>query len=294
VAATVAGEQLSAQLYDDQLTMRSLLLYEQLRLWPLLDPLRLDETAAAWLELAVEAVAQFFTGGARTGAEYYNAIRTAETGSGLDEGFFAKAHVDGLPDLAELVKPNVEQIRTALTVTGPVGIKYRVGRGMNVDTAATRAFTEVSGAAQRLATNATRDTVQRLIVIDQPVAKGWRRTTGPHPCYFCAMLATRDVLYSSPQAAGPNRTSDRNPAGVREFVGPGKYKVHDWCQCGIEPVFAYGTPLTGVSKEFDDLYKDAVAKPGKQTLLGAFRSAYEKKYGRWEKTRGGTEDLRSE
>lgn len=89
--------------------------------------------------------------------------------------------------------------------------------------------------------NAGRDVVNEVITKDGRVVK-WMRVTGPHPCSFCATLASRGAVY---------HTEDTAIA-----------YVHDNCMCSAVPVFSQ-TP--GYSKRdlyFINSWKDLFPKGG--------------------------------
>ena len=71
-----------------------------------------------------------------------------------------------------------------------------------------------SGPVGQEAIQSGRTLTERLIRKDKRV-KAWMRVTGPHPCAFCSMLASRGFKYT------------------REV----KVKVHDHCMCNVVPLF---------------------------------------------------------
>ncbi len=255
MATTVQGEQLTTQFYNAQLAQRALLLYELLQLWPLLDPLRLDQTAGAWLQLAVRTVLSAFNASARNGVRYYHAFRRAEIGEALDAEFFDRHGVRGANEVGLLAIPNQRQIRTALTVTGPVALKQRIGRGVDLDQAQRLSFVDFSGAAGRLAINGGREAVQALSKRDDR-AIGWARVTSPTPCGWCAMLSSRGPVYHTRETAG--------------------FQAHDHCACHPEPVFSRDAPWPGRGREFEELWKKTTGDVSGKEKVRAFRRAYEK------------------
>ncbi|KKO81335.1 hypothetical protein WU87_01130 [Corynebacterium minutissimum] len=108
---------------------------------------------------------------------------------------------------------------------------------------------------------------------------GYVRALGPNPCSFCVALAAQGVIYS--QGAW-----DESNARFRTWTGSaggvmhgGEAKVHDGCQCRLEPVSLVDpTPTLPQSvRRAQRLWQDAegymkdLAWPDK---LAAFREAY--------------------
>lgn len=70
---------------------------------------------------------------------------------------------------------------------------------------------------------------------------GYARVTDNDPCPFCAMLASRGVYYAGQEAAGSLLyRSDSFAESNNRFAGDGRFKVHDGCCCGLEPVYVRG------------------------------------------------------
>lgn len=74
---------------------------------------------------------------------------------------------------------------------------------------------------------------------------GWRRiTNSPRPCAFCAMLASRRVLYKTRRTAGDSRLA---------IADPGVHQFHDHCRCTAMPVFSREPSLS----RRDDWFRQA-------------------------------------
>jgi len=122
-----------------------------------------------------------------------------------------------------------------------------------------------AAAAVRHITTAGQDRVFDLVMAD-PVATGWARTTKPGCCYFCAMLASRGFVYKE------DSFDESDP----RFTGPGTAKVHDSCGCGMRPAFSRADPPPERNAELEDLWismKD-LKKPGESDVQ-AWRRIYE-------------------
>jgi hypothetical protein len=87
---------------------------------------------------------------------------------------------------------------------------------LDLDELPTPAFTDLSGAAQRLAAQPGRSTLEDAIDED-PAAVAWIRITDAKPCAFCAMLAGRGAVYES-------RDTALHVKGTRD-----PYHDHDQC-----------------------------------------------------------------
>lgn len=85
----------------------------------------------------------------------------------------------------------------------------------------------MAGEVQRLGAKAGRDTQERAINRDGKV-KAVARQTGPNPCAFCAMLASRGFVYKSEASATSKTTLYEKKNGRLGFTLD---KYHDNCGC---------------------------------------------------------------
>jgi hypothetical protein len=256
MAATLAGIRLTERHRSEQVALKAVFLQHVLQLWPLLDPIRLDATAGAWLSLMMDLIVGFRTQSIGLSLTYYDAFRTAETGAAaLDREAFLK-----------LMEPaNVDQIRTSLVVTGPARILHRTRQGMDPQQADRKALVDVSGAASRHVLNGGRD-MQTTAVARDKTALGWARVTGLNPCSFCAVLASRGPKYKSRATAELTTMRSRRGAGQ---------PYHDHCACTAEPVFTRKADWPGRAKEFEQLWIDSTKGYSGKDALNAFRRAYD-------------------
>jgi hypothetical protein len=132
------------------------------------------------------------------------------------------------------------------------------------------ALSTTLGTASRIALDGGRTTTLDTVVTD-PVAVGWYRVTDGKPCAFCALLASRGIVYKENSFV----TSD-----VR-FTGPGEFKVHNDCGCSVAPAFTRDHQVPSVSSEADRVYRDRnkiLRELGKDpkdyTAIQAFRIAW--------------------
>jgi hypothetical protein len=122
-----------------------------------------------------------------------------------------------------------------------------------------------AGGATRLITLAGRDQLEDVVMADS-VAIGWYRTTKPGCCYFCAMLASRGLVYKEDSFEFSNE----------QFEGAGEQKVHDFCGCGLRPAYSTDDELPDRTAEFEQMWIDSgrQRRPG-ETAINAFRRVYE-------------------
>jgi hypothetical protein len=254
LATTATGAQLTEDHRQVQLALRSAFLRELVRLWPLINLDRLDETAAQWIGWVTDLILAWREQSVTYALTYYDQFRRAEIGQPLAQRGVYRS----------LVTVEPAAIRTSLLVTGPVGVKSRIGKGIHPEIAKAKALVDVTGAASRHVLDGGRQLITEAVVEDK-VALGFVRVTDDDPCAFCAMLASRGPVYRTEETA--RRTTSRS-----KKRGPNE-KYHDHCGCGAEPVFTDDTEWPGRAREFEKIWND-VAK-GKGDALKKFRVAYE-------------------
>lgn len=167
----------------------------------LLNPDRLDATFERWLATVAPLVQAQRLRSSRLAATYLNAFRTYELGSTFPPVVADAADEEGL--------------RTSMFVTGPVALRARLGRGMELRTALDLTVAGAAGAAMRWALNGGRETILNTINAD-PKAVGYERVTSGNACEFCSMLADRGAVYGEESA---------------------DFEAHDHCACGAEVVY---------------------------------------------------------
>lgn len=254
MSSTVQGAALTEEHRRAQIALRAQFLTEFAGLWPLLDLDHLDEAAAAWINVVTDMILSWRTRSAARALAYYDNFRRAETGKAL-------------PDRAlyeNLALGNPEQIRTSLIVTGPVGVKSRIGKGFTPVQAKRMAFTAVAGAASRHVLNGSRKMILETATKDE-MSVGYSRITDSDPCAWCAMLASRGPVYVSRRVAA--RTTGRSERGAGE-------KYHDDCGCNAEPSFDRKSDWPARNREFEQLWADTTGGLGGKKALSAFRRAY--------------------
>lgn len=222
-------------------------------LWRELKPYESDAQQARWLEVMVALVRLLNGRSAAKARDYLTVFRRLE---GINDGFT-------IPVIGDI---DVERLVASLTIVGPHEAKQRVAQagGAPVPAALDRIATSTAGVAQRHAVNGSRDTISAAIREDRKV-RGYQRITDADPCYFCAMLASRGPVYDT------DSFDDSDP----RFHGPGDYKVHDHCNCSLEPIYHVGVNPASRAEEFEALWRATGATKSGREAVREFRRAYE-------------------
>lgn len=245
MATTTAGAKLTASQRSAQVAIQSAAVAEFLPLWRLLDPRNIDNTQWSWLQLLIELVTRWRARSSASAIDYYKNFRRVETGQLL----------------APIIRPvgvATQQLTTSLMVTGPIGIKQRLGQGVDPEKAAKLALVETSGAVGRHVLNGGRETLIEAAESDE-LAVGFARVTSARPCAFCAMLASRGFAYKSRESALLTKSGQ---------------KYHDHCACGIEVAFSHDAELPPSTAQWSELWADATEGKSGSDALSAFRDAH--------------------
>ena len=237
-------------LRTEQRTIARRVLREMARLWPQLDPERIDETWPPLVALIERVVASEHSVASQVGIAEYLALRGAE---GVTSVF--------LPSPAALA---LEAVRTSLTVTGPVAMKLAIRRGLPRPQASKLALVQLQGAAARHVLNGVRDTTLAAVAAD-PEVLGWARIARPGGCAFCVMLSTRGGVYRSKETA---LTSKSGTA------------YHDHCGCVTQPIFSETWSPPSYMRRFEELYesstRDSYGKDKQRAFAVALAQSREK------------------
>lgn len=224
-----------------QLAIRARLMQDVTRLWPLLDAKRLDTTFSGWLRAMTMLVRSYRGQSAAAASSAYR---------------IAREHATMSPAPASLVKiapePDPEWLSRAFGYSGP-GMLSRDTARPNT------ALTMTLGTASRVVLDAGRTTTLDTVKAD-PVAVGWYRVTDGKPCAFCALLASRGIVYKEHSFDGSNG----------RFTGDGMSKVHNDCGCGFSPAFNRDHALPDISQQAAEVYRNR----GDGDPLVAFRKAW--------------------
>lgn len=219
---------------------------------------------AKWLDLMIPRILQGSQATAVVGARYATDLRALE--------------VPNAPRLT--FEPSIgaveEQVRKSLQVVGPFAYenKARVIRTLDVPEQQRQALLaeakqvtaqSISSATMRHVQNGGRTTILDATKADR-LALGYVRVTKDKPCYFCAMLASRGVVFAE------DSFLDSDP----RFVGNGTAKVHDHCECAVKPVYVKATDeALKRTEQFTEMW----AKWGKgqgEDSIKLFRRGYDR------------------
>lgn len=253
MALTSAGTRLTAEHRRAQSLVGVRLVRDVLGLWPLLDPFRLDATRSSWARRVLDLIGRHRTKSERLAMDYFEAFRRAETGMAFD-----------VPPMQNLEAGWRDAAEVSLLVTGPSTVKRLSAAGLDPREAAERAGPGVAAAALRHAAGGGRGALDTAMQSDR-LALGYQRVTGPKPCGWCAMLASRGPVYNT-RTSGSMTTRDGKPDDF-----------HDGCGCTVEPVYDPATDLPASSQRFAALWDEVVVEgrlSGKEAR-NAFRRAHE-------------------
>lgn len=238
--------------------------------WSTVDPRDLAGTSERWLTSAVALA----LAGQRNAVQLANAYTQA----------VRQISVPGADPFTPppAAQPNAEQIRSSFEFTAiKQTIQERAAaqsfadqqreEGATTSPASVpdrqmmeKAIARASGAAVRHVTTAGRDQLEANVRADE-VAIGWYRTTKVGCCYFCAMLASRGLVYKK----------DSFEASNARFKGVGEQKVHDRCGCGLRPVYTEEDELPDQTAEFEKLWIDSTEGYSGKNAIYRFRLAHE-------------------
>lgn len=244
----------------------ALLAYAIARLWTrTVKPANLEETTTAFMRLAVALIGRERKKSIQLTRAYYPRFRELE---------IPDAPKFELPEIPELDVPKIE---TSLRVTGPIAYQKKVAAAKQLDLTPEleRAFLDeafataaqtTSAAAVRHTLDGGRDQMRAAADADQKVI-GWARVTRDAPCFFCAMLASRGPVYGDKVFADSNSL----------FTGAGTAKVHDACQCTMEPAYSRKGDWPGRGRDFEALWIQAstMSTGGPREDMKAFRALVE-------------------
>lgn len=236
MAVTAMGATLTAQHRLQQIAVRSAMLRNLQRLWPMFTPADWN-TFDDFSALAATLVQVGNQASAALAARYLVAFRV----------------VEGQPDSIPPViapPPPVGVIRDELRATGLLGTLDALRAGKGLPAASGNGWVRVAGSATSLVLDGGRETIVETVAAD-PRVSYWQRVTGGDPCAFCAMLATRGAVYKE-------STVD--------------FQAHDHCSCSAEPEYA-DSALPPASERFASLWYQSTAGLSGNDALNAFRQS---------------------
>lgn len=202
---------------------------------PILDVHNFDQTLDPFTRALYALIFRYGQASASLAANYY---RTARKDAGIS------SRITIIPSKSA----NPDQVKTAVNwATGP----------LRQSTPDLDAFaTQIDGLSSKMVLDVGRDTVVDAVKKD-PKAKGWARIPEPEKsksgtCSFCALLATRGLVYRSEKSAD--------------------FRAHDHCECHAEPVFNAYEPSAQV-REYTSIYYQSTRGLSGKAARNAFRQA---------------------
>lgn len=187
-------------------------------------------------------------------AEFYAAIRTAESISGL----YTPRGADAL---------DLRKVQRNLRIVGPgkAGKMMQLGQP-NVEESM---FTNLAGEAQRNVVNRNRSATVNTGTADKKCV-GWVRVTDGNPCAFCAMLASRGPVFKDAKMATAGSKRVRKTRKLDGIKVDG-YRAHPNCGCIAKPVYAPDDPWPGRGEEFRKIWDESTVGESGKNALNAFR-----------------------
>lgn len=191
-------------------------------LWSMLDPTDLDRSRAAWIAASVESARMTFNQSSSVAESYVSSYQAVE--------------LPGSSEVVVVPRFNADKVARDLDLAGPQYIKALTREGMSPEQAHQYAQTRMLGIGRKHANDGGRSLIEQTTKEDQR-SIGYRRVTGPDPCTFCGMLASRGAFFGSQRSSSIYQSQDT--ALVRSSDGA-KYHLH--CQCSTEIVYGDWQP----------------------------------------------------
>ena len=236
-ASTAAQVQLAQALRSNQAFLRAGMVRDVVTAWRGL--FRPQQAAESWPPLRLmlgSLVRDRAATSANLAATYYRQARTAAGLGDIDVTYPAPLTDD--------------LIGGTLDPTGLGAFLRAIGNGQTEARASDNAAVLLSGAASRLALQAGRDTILNTVHADGD-AIGWARITGPRPCYWCAMLASRGISYKSRTTAS--------------------FKAHDHCACMAAPAFSHDEVWLQHGEDIRDQWDEVTSHLSGDEAMNAWR-----------------------
>ena len=153
-------------------------------------------------------------------------------------GLMSQSQVDQRVRYLAESMPSPGSLAASLHSSGAAVAKRRIKAGDSVTKARDTAAKAVAAKAMKLAADGGRAPLLQEVNNGTNGAVGYARVIDADPCPFCSMLASRGVYYAGKEQPGAQLyRSDSFGAANARFVGDGEFKVHDGCQCTLEPVY---------------------------------------------------------
>lgn len=216
-----------------------------------------------WLDLMLPKILDEHDKIALRAAQFGNALRVLEIGS------------TNTFEYTPTVGAVREQVERSLSFVGPGRHLNKINdiRELDLPVVSKRALIAdareeatkaIAASVARHVQNGGRQTLYDGIQAD-PLALGYIRVTKQDPCFFCAMLASRGIVF------GIDSFDESDP----RFTGAGTAKVHDSCACSLKPVYDTADRMLVDVANFEALWfqSDGTAKGFRQLYEGRLRDA---------------------
>lgn len=245
------------------------------KLWPSLDLLHLRRSLPVFKAAVVHEVQRHARASAALAARQYRADRVR---AGVGAGFTpVPADPPPLEQIAQAVDWAVQPLWNSNVQAFALGQPEAEPTETlpSSSTAIADAKARLAAATERQVLNAGGTTITDNVLRDRK-AKGYVRLTESDPCWLCALLATRGMVYKEHSFDAANaRFTAPKIAGVGDQLPA---RAHDNCRCHLAPVFTAYEP-TAQERQWAQVYKDAKPDPAdgppSKAKQIAFRRAFE-------------------
>jgi hypothetical protein len=233
---TVSALTLAATARTAQNAISAAAMRDAAMLWQLLDKKRLNETFPGWLRAMILLVRNYHQQSSTAAGIVYRTMRAQATQSPAPESLLRIA-----------AQPSDEWLSRAFGFSGP---------GMlNKDTAQPNtALSTTLGTTARIVNDGSRTTTINTVHTD-PVAVGWYRLTDGQPCAWCALMASRGVVYKSERTAS--------------------FEGHNSCGCVAAPAFTRDQEIPEINQLALHVYTESTHGLSNKDRLPAFRKAWD-------------------
>lgn len=264
MARTTAGRELTERHRRDQNGLAAAIVKAILSIFDdAFDLDRIDESAVTFARKAAPIVMK----GRRRSREM--------SGAYLSQFQYIEApDIEGEPDIGrDTYEP--EQAIAELIQTVIASSKAMIKKGYDYNDTRDATRRAVGGKATKIVADGGRSAIESDVRTGGqgrgPI--GYARVVDADPCPFCAMLASRGVYYMGQEAPGRMLyRSDSFTASNARFEGDGRFKVHDGCECTLEPVYYDGTGTLQLPGNGNQLAKEwAAVAAGRKDPVGTWR-----------------------
>lgn len=215
------------------------------------DPRSLDR----WLDIIVPKIIAANNESARFAAMQFDALRKVELGE-LGDGYKAEPVLNTVD----------EGLRHSLA---PIAFRPKPDEPDADEDLELKPFEDsaLAGRIVKIVLDGGRATMEANSVSDK-TCLGFVRVTGPNPCAFCAMLASRGLNYRP-------YGKDAFKASNTRYEGSGDAKVHDSCGCSLKPVWSKSDEFVKDTQKYADMWEEMSGTTTKDAFK-AFRRNYDR------------------